>query len=454
MSWRAGAIFVFACAMSVFTIEAFAELNPEERYGMYLAGVRLERKGTEPNSAKEKYYQNGFLQERDNSRISKATALFLYHRNGTLKEKVQGNVSVEYYSNGLTLEAANQKPLLSSADSAGNLILGLEESGGDKLEPTDPSTPSFNRRNYVEGPYQFLRPQRQGGALLSVVFDDGIISGPVTAWFESGAKRFEGFVKQGVLDGEYTRFTDGIGGSYVREKGSYIEGILNGLVVLYQAPEKKWFEINVTEGKFHGPLTVYHLSGAVSESCQFDNGLRVGQCKLYSSDGKLIVEGSYLAGLRNGEWNEWFENGQKKKEARYIQGKLEGEILTFAESGLVLKKETYKGNLLDGPAFHYDKNGKLKAMAEYKNNKRDGVVRVFYPNGKPEIETHFRSGVKNGTQKRFYESGELLEIAEFAKGKQVGFSQSYYKTGVKMGGAGALEQGSSNRIDSRARFDG
>lgn len=454
MWWRAGAFLLFILSVSVFTVEAFAEINPEERFGMYLAGVRLERKNSEPNSSKEKFYQTGFLQQKEVPGINNTTEIYTYHRNGTLSEKILGNTHIEFNTSGMLAEVANQKPLLSSSEMAGNLILGLEEVGGDKLEPTDPATPSFNRRNYLEGPYRFLRDQRQGGATLSVVFDDGIVSGPITAWFESGAKKFEGFVKDGVLDGEYSRFVDGIGGSYVKEKGTYKNGILEGLVTVYQAPEQKLFELDVVGGKFNGPLKVYHRNGAVAESCQFEDGFRVGPCKLYSSEGKLIVDGNYLAGLRNGSWNEWFENGQKKKEARYVSGKLEGEVISYSETGSILKKETYKMNLLDGPAYHYDTKGNLKATAEYKNNKRDGVVRVYYPNGKPEIETEFKSGLKNGTQKRFYETGELLEVAQFAKGKQVGFSQSYYKTGVKMGGAGALEQGSSNRLESRARFDG
>jgi antitoxin component YwqK of YwqJK toxin-antitoxin module len=429
----------FAALLIGISATAFGSPAFESSYKMYLGGVRESRPSAEDKNQATIFGDRGFISRIEQKNGDKTEILREYHLNGALKVDATSNPPKNYLENGIAEELKSVKPLLTSQEDLVGLIRGSEAYGTDRLLPVDIRRPSFDMDRFIEGDFAFYSEGLTPTILMRAAYKGGIISGDVTLLFNSGVKKFEGKVVDGVLDGDYARFKDEKGKPVLRETGSFSGGLLNGVVTLFYKENKKYAEVTLKDGILDGPIRKFHQNGKMEETCQFASGVRLGECKVFSEEGKVLVSGNYDSGRRNGKWEEWYENGQNRRQATYSQGSLEGEVISYHSNGKISRKENYRSNKLEGEAIHYNEDGSLKGTALYANNQKSGLMKIYYPSGKLELEVNFKNGFKEGIQKRYYETGELLEEINFARGKQVGFSQSYYKTGVKMGGAGAMD---------------
>ena len=142
-----------------------------------------------------------------------------------------------------------------------------------------------------------------------------------------------------------------------------------------------WFSgnrINYTQGGYSGRL----LHGAYSE--HFDgNGLK--------------CNGKYSNGLKDGEWKFWSKNGRLDSVVNYTSGILTGKFEKFNVDGDILESGSYRRGLIDGKVRRwvnkdslrivYFKNGKQSEKKQFKpvaalrrlfklrekNNQKNGV---------------------------------------------------------------------------------
>ena len=123
------------------------------------------------------------------------------------------------------------------------------------------------------------------GQIKSIhTYKDGEIDGLMTNWYENGHKRYEGTIKDGVLnDGLYTDWYEN---GQKRWEGSYKEGKEDGLGT-------SWYE-----------------------------------------NGQKGSEGTYKDGKQDGLWTYWYDNGQKEEERTYKNGE-EISVKEWNEDGSV-----------------------------------------------------------------------------------------------------------------------
>lgn len=66
-----------------------------------------------------------------------------------------------------------------------------------------------------------------------------------------------------------------------------------------------------TQGKLHGPLTVYHTNGNVKETCNITNFKRNGHLRVYHPSGELKLCREYINGKRLGWATVWNKEGKQ-----------------------------------------------------------------------------------------------------------------------------------------------
>ncbi len=426
--------------LSLLSQVTVAQSNPDDRYTIYRDGVVKENQFEEIQNTEKSirtiFTDIGTVKTR--SIIKSATNLqeeiYSYHRSGALEtlEKPTEGFIIRYHQTGIRSNSIDLKPFAFENLSISNLILGVREEGNNKLYPEDVSIPSFDSAHNITGSYLFFAENREMGPYLKMNYQSGIVEGEIVALSEAGEKILQAKMKNGILNGEYVRF-DAVSKEVI-EKGTYVEGLINGSVFGYYPSGDKKFEVSFDNGILDGQVKFYSADGELKENCQFIKNLRTGHCQVFANNGIALLDENYSEGRRVKKWQENYEDGSIRKIANYSNGNLDGEVFSYSALGKIQKKEQYKKNMLNGTSYHYSENGILKASVEYKDNKKDGFVRIYYPGGKIEAEMPFRNGLKHGKQKRFYQSGEIFEVANYSGGRQVGISQSFYKTGVSMGG--------------------
>lgn len=114
-----------------------------------------------------------------------------------------------------------------------------------------------------------------------------------------------------------------------------------------------WFSgnrINYTQGGYSGRL----LHGAYSE--HFDgNGLK--------------CNGKYSNGLKDGQWKFWSKNGRLDSVVNYTSGILTGKFEKFNVDGDILESGSYRRGLIDGKVSRWVNKDSLRI--------------VYFKNGKP-----------------------------------------------------------------------
>ncbi len=239
-------------------------------------------------------------------------------------------------------------------------------------------------------------------------------SGKVFKLYQSGKIRFEGFYKDGLKDGEFTRYDE----------------------------NKKIIEIdNFKQGEKDGEFIQYDRDGKIKLSSEYKKGLRNGVSLEYEN-GVTIFEGEYENGSPTNSHTYWYNDGKKVRtkfnhlngaiviesaKSYYKSGKIQTEFkrlekntykqIEYLESGKLSHELTFfnpqyeEGTGPNGFEWHswkgefdlgnawihpvgvelfYDKGGKLSKKTQYFSNS-DGVVEVTYYSGKKVVYNNVES---------------------------------------------------------------
>ncbi len=158
---------------------------------------------------------------------------------------------------------------------------------GDDRRPdsADAATPVVDDGSGGRWDYLLAKtPRREPGESW-----DGRRHGPVTEWYDNGAKKEEGAYRNDLKQGPWTYWYDN---GQKRWEGTYRDGHPDG-------PERAWYE----------------------------NGLR-------------RYEGAYSGGKRSGPFTSWYDNGQKEFEGEYAGGLREGNFTFWNRDGSVDEART------------------------------------------------------------------------------------------------------------------
>ncbi len=140
----------------------------------------------------------------------------------------------------------------------------------------------------------------------------------------------------------------------------------------------------------------------------------IGEVRDFTSNGKLVMVGTYKAGVKNGLFTQYYDSGQIESEGEFQNDKRVGNWKYFYENGNLMQEVNFNGDDFFINSF-FDQSGKkvlengtgdwLYAYEEYKSPER--IV----------IEGHFANGKKDGDWICRFESGAKIYEEKFKDGK-------------------------------------
>ena len=165
-----------------------------------------------------------------------------------------------------------------------------------------------------------------GRQLSEENYNDGMLEGKWTYWYENGQLKLKGnFKPYEVLpeDERWERSSRYVFPARDSKHGKWTEWYENG---------QKKREQNYECGRVIGKWTSWYENGNKKSVSKYQDGGLPGMSKAIA-DGKFI---------------EWYENGQKKIERRYQTNRAEGKWTQWDENGQIMEERYYKlGELQD-----------------------------------------------------------------------------------------------------------
>ena len=80
---------------------------------------------------------------------------------------------------------------------------------------------------------------------------------------------------------------------------------------------QKWYEGYLKDGKVDGLFTFWYRNGQKSYEENYKNGLRNGKFTGWFENGNISSEKYFKNNKREGKWTTWYDNGQKSTECFY-----------------------------------------------------------------------------------------------------------------------------------------
>jgi len=174
------------------------------------------------------------------------------------------------------------------------------------------------------------------------------------------------------LDENWQVTTDEQKAVYYRIVNKTSDGVKNGLVISYYAPDKPRMVGNFRDNELFGPFTFYYRNGQVE------------------------YKGNYLKSKRIGFWEEWYSDGKPRQTGTFLQLEPPAkpryqntyQITSFWDStGIEHIKEG------TGKWFEISKTGRLLTEGAYKDGVKEGKWLDYNEEtGQVEHEEIFRAG--------------------------------------------------------------
>jgi len=161
--------------------------------------------------------------------------------------------------------------------------------------------------------------------------------------------------------------------------------------------------------------TVMNFGGMLTETQMSHKRKRHGFSRVYSVDGKLMLNGNYKDGKEEGVHEMYHQDGTLMSRLVYKEGKVindNGELFNETVKMLHLNGELatetkYVDGVIDGVVKAYTEDGSLVAESFYKMGIID-AIKAYYESG--QLKSEYLPYVKNGIRKKeFYESGSTKE---------------------------------------------
>jgi antitoxin component YwqK of YwqJK toxin-antitoxin module len=155
--------------------------------------------------------------------------------------------------------------------------------------------------------------------------------------------------------------------------------------------------VSYDKGKKHGEERVYSKKGKLSQTINWNLGVKDGKELKYAEDGKRIVSETVWAAGEMQQVTEFYLNGNTK--SLITVGPEKKEVKIFWDTGK-LKDE---GNM-------------LRCKTGYSKWCKDGIEKEYYESGSMKSETNWKADKQDGTTKNWWENGRLSKVEEYDAG--------------------------------------
>ena len=263
-------------------------------------------------------------------------------------------------------------------------------------------------------------------------------------YFKNGQKKWEGYYKDYVLEGEVIQYREN---GILISKETFVNGEMIGPYEYYYKDGKLRQTGLIKNHIKEGEIKSYRQDGNIKVIENFKNGLRVGDIKRYISDGKVIMSGQYSDNYKIGEWIWYYPNGQAKNREVYeirvgfpvpilikvtnwlangqkiIEDEravsMMGSLLDVWKhtgrysSGVRKYDITYLDGKLHGKWVGWYNNGIKRSEGNMQYGEMSGKWTFWWPNGQKELECDFDFGNPVGSVKIYHDSGVLKKNINF-----------------------------------------
>ncbi len=200
-----------------------------------------------------------------------------------------------------------------------------------------------------------------------ISFVNGIEEGKQTSYDEQGKISRQWTNHNGKRDSVYYGyFSDGT----IAETRNYKDGVL----------------LDAQGGPYNGPYVVNYPGGKPYEKFFYKNGLADGLFQMYSPQGSLEMERSYVNDKLEGP-TRIYENGKVVAEYQFVADVKQGLAKEYTENGHI--EYTYVDDRVQGVKKFFDAQGRVRGIRIFKDGKPEGDITYLDKYGKkypkPEI---------------------------------------------------------------------
>ena len=178
--------------------------------------------------------------------------------------------------------------------------------------------------------------------------------------------------------------------------------------------------------------------------------VRNGPIKIYSLNGKILMEGNIEDHKIGGKQTDYYPNGRVERTLDlvndtgwavhfYETGQIKDsqfwindnafEVGSWNEEGTLIRSGGWKNLHFDGESLRYYENGNLWTSANYSNGKVNGKMTVYYLSGEVECIYQYKDSLKDGQQIEYYKNGQIQSDLLFKEGKADGVQKKYDEKG-------------------------
>lgn len=212
-----------------------------------------------------------------------------------------------------------------------------------------------------------------------------------------------------------------------------------------ESPSKTWMKRYYKSGEFavyqdrrgnrNGTYLQFRSDGTLECVSPYENGIKEGIEKWYSTDGILEREIFYING-KNKEIGWYRSDGTLSREEEYrSDGTLECER-EYRSDGTLEREREYLTSMWDFDRLdeewiekRYHADGTLKVEIPFTNGKKEGIGKWYRADGTLEGEVPYTNGKKEGIEKRYRTDGTLEIEIPYTNDKREGTLLVYDKNG-------------------------
>ena len=325
-----------------------------------------------------------------------------------------------------------------ATSSEGCLVKGKPEGVWKTYHPNGNLASVGSRENYnLQGNWKFYN--EEGWLEHQVDYDGGKLNGLEVLYSAPNQKQEERTWEQGVAVGEWKWYhSNGL----IERNVPFIDGREQGLGWEYAAEDGR----PIARLDYHNG----YLRGIERINRKNDAGRKTGVWLVWDERGTLIEEGPWTDGLRNGVFTFYNRQGKLDRLERYIHGELQApdettQLLdirrTYHTNGVVARVGAYSEKGPEGVFRNYNPAGKLIGGEVYQNGiqvaegvtepdgDREGEWKLFYDTGELFGTGSYLDGLRSGAWKFFNPDSTLAQEGNYLEGKFHGPWTWYYPDG-------------------------
>ncbi|MEQ8850867.1 MAG: hypothetical protein RIB32_03695 [Phycisphaerales bacterium] len=209
-----------------------------------------------------------------------------------------------------------------------------------------------------------------GGLDRTGYYADDAETGMWTYWWNNGQLKGRGPYVDGAKNGMWTFWAE----TGERDHGRYVDEKRQGVWRRYDAAGHELARLTFKDDELSGPAWQFAPDGSLVQYVEYENGVRHGEMRRWTTDGTPLLVATFDRGKREGLFREWWPDGKAKTLGHYEQDTRVGTWKTWYENG---DRENWEslGVYVEGSPHGY--------WVTKKDGNRNFALKVYAPGGRP-----------------------------------------------------------------------